>query len=169
MKYKCKIDGTACRNGVTGECLKEGVLARLAGYRGAVVCRAQRALLTVLLEVGSANADDMRRLVELPPGISPKCFGSAPGPLAKAGIIRADGFCKTSRPKAHARPVTVWRLNDRSKAEQWLADHPDRDDNLDDSPVAQHGPLSSASPSVSTEQEPAANIAAMKGINSSEC
>ena len=97
----------------------------LAAHREAVIRRAQRALLTVLLETGSATADDVRELVELPPGIDPKCFGAAPGVLARAKIIRADGFAKTCRPVGHARPVTVWELADRTTAERWLADHPD--------------------------------------------
>jgi len=49
-------------------------------------------------------------------------------PLVNVGIVeKVHGGEKTSRPIAHARPVTIWRLRDRAGAERWLADHPDRD------------------------------------------
>lgn len=109
-----------------GERRKAHALDLLADRREAVVRGAQRALLTVLLEAGSATADDVRALVELPSGVGPKCFGAAPGALARAGIIRRAGYVPTCRPTAHARPVTVWELVDRAAAVEWLADHPDR-------------------------------------------
>ncbi len=108
-----------------GERRKADALAVLSTHREAVIRRAQRALLTVLLETGSATVDDVRELVELPPGVGPKCFGAAPGALARAKIVRADGFAKTCRPVGHARPVTVWALADRTAAERWLRNHPD--------------------------------------------
>jgi hypothetical protein len=111
-----------------GERRKQDAFAVLTTNRETVIRRAQRALLTVLLETGSATADDVRELVELPPGINAKCFGAAPGVLARAKIIRADGFAKTCRPVGHARPVTVWALADRPAAERWLRDHPDMPD-----------------------------------------
>jgi hypothetical protein len=108
-----------------GERRKAAAQNLLADHRETVVRRAQRALLSVVLEAGKATADDVRELVELPPGVNAKCFGAAPGPLARAKIIRADGFAKTCRPVGHARPVTIWALADREKAMRWLADHPD--------------------------------------------
>jgi hypothetical protein len=108
-----------------GDRLKIGALALLADRREAVIRRAQRALLTVLLETGLATADDVRELVKLPPGIGPKCFGAVPLALARAGIIQPNGFRNTARREGHARPVTVWRLADRAAALRWLADHPD--------------------------------------------
>jgi len=86
---------------------------------------ARRVLLTVLLDRGKGSADDWRDAVELPDGIDPVCFGAVPKPFALAGIIRRAGFITTSRPVAHARPVTLWELVDRTAAEQWLADHAD--------------------------------------------
>lgn len=115
-----------------GERRKAKSLALLADHREAVLRRAQRALLTVLLETGSATIDDVRELVELPPGVNPKVFGAAPGVLARAGIIEAAGFTKTCRPTAHARPVSVWTLADRAKALRWLNVHPDLPDPRDD-------------------------------------
>lgn len=74
------------------------------------------ALLTILLERGTATMDDVRAVVPVPPGVNPKAFGAVPGPLAKRSIIRKDGSRNTARPKAHARPLTVWALADRVKA-----------------------------------------------------
>jgi hypothetical protein len=120
--HKCN----PCKCGaIEGERRKLDAFAVLTANREAVIRRAQRALLTVLLETGSATADDVRELVELPPGINAKCFGAAPGVLARAKIIRADGFAKTCRSVGHARPVTVWALADRPAAERWLRNHPD--------------------------------------------
>lgn len=87
---------------------------------------ARRALVRHALACGSATADDVRDLVELPPGCSPKAFGAAPGPLAKAGIIERVAYTETCRPTAHARPVSVWRIRDRTKAERWLIENPER-------------------------------------------
>lgn len=109
-----------------GERRKADALLTLAERREVYVNRGRRALLQTLLAVGSANADDVRRLVKLPLEIDAKLFGAVPGPLARAGIIRAAGFLKTCRAVGHARPVTVWTLVDRDKASRWLADHPDR-------------------------------------------
>jgi len=117
-----------CRCSGEGEGQKQDAFAVLSVHREAVIRRAQRALLTVLLETGSATADDVRELVGLPPGVGPKCFGAAPGVLARAGLIRADGYAKTCRPVGHARPVTVWALADRDRALRWLRDHPDPPD-----------------------------------------
>lgn len=125
--YKTKCNPCRCGR-AEGERRKGDALALLTDRREAVVRRAQRALLTTLLETGSATADDVRDQVEVPEGVNPKCFGAAPGPLARAGIIRHTGFAKTCRPEGHARPVTVWALADRAAAERWLRNHPDRPD-----------------------------------------
>ena len=109
-----------------GEQRKRRTLTALEARRELYVLRGRRALLVTLLDVGSATADDVHDAVTLPADIKPTLFGSVPSPLAFAGIIRADGFVKTSRPKAKARPIQRWVLVNRAKAEQWLIDHPDR-------------------------------------------
>jgi hypothetical protein len=132
MTCNCKINCDPCKCGpVEGERRKQDAFATLTANREAVIRRAQRALLTVLLETGSATADDVRKLVELPLGIGPKCFGAVPLPLARAGIIFRDGYTPTSRPTAHARPLSIWRLADREAALRWLADHLDLPDPAD--------------------------------------
>jgi hypothetical protein len=115
-----------CRCGTAeGERRMADAFAVLAANREAVIRQAQHALLTTLIETGSATADDVKELVELPPGINAKCFGAAPGPLARAKSICADGYAKTCRPEAHARLVTVWRLANPEAAERWLREHPE--------------------------------------------
>lgn len=111
----------------------------LEARRALHVLRGRRALLGKLLADGTATADDVRAAVELPPDIDPKCLGAVPGALARAGIIRRVGFASTNRAAAHARPVSVWQLADRTAALTWLAEHPDRpdpspDDDADDEP-----------------------------------
>ena len=77
-----------------GELLKREALTLLEARREVYVLRGRRALLGALLCSGTATADDVRDAVELPPGINPKLFGSVPGSLAKAGIIRASRLCQ---------------------------------------------------------------------------
>lgn len=118
------IDPVPGREVSPGELLKERAHATLTIFRCPPVGLAQRALLRVILEQGTATADDVRLLVPVPAGTDPKFFGAAPGPLARAGIIRADGYRKSTRKAAHARPNIVWKLIDRAAALQWLILHP---------------------------------------------
>ena len=75
----CANNCNPCKCGaIEGESRKQAAFALLAATREVVIRRAQRALLTVLLETGSGTADDVRALVELPPGVNAKCFGAAP-------------------------------------------------------------------------------------------
>lgn len=110
--------------------LAEGVAARdaahalLSARRGDVVRLGQRALIQALLLADVATADDVREAFEVPAGVDPVCLGAVPGPLARAGIIRRDGWEPTTRPAGHARPVSRWRLLDRSAAVGWLMSHP---------------------------------------------
>lgn len=104
----------------TGRELKQRALDLLDAKRPDYVLLARRALLLAALANGTTTADDMRDAVELPEGMNPKVFGSAPGPLARAGIICRVGFDTTCRPQAHARPVSIWAIRDRLKAEAWL-------------------------------------------------
>lgn len=113
-----------------GERRKAEAHALLEAWREVFVNRGRRALLLKLLSNGTATADDVRSAVELPAGVGPKCFGSVPGQLARAGIIEHAGFVTTARPTAHARPVSVWQLRDRVAALAWLDAHPDRPDPL---------------------------------------
>jgi len=111
-----------------GERRKADILAMLAARRETCVNRGRRVLLARLLSHGSATADDVRHAVELPNKIDPRCLGSVPGPLARAGIIRSVGTTKTKRPEAHARKIDVWELVDHVAARDWLACHPDLPD-----------------------------------------
>ncbi len=107
-----------------GERRKGAALALLACNREAVIREGRRALLHVLLVRGTATIDDVRGIVRTPPGVNPKAFGVVPSQLANAGIIARDGYETSSRPEAHARPVTRWKLIDEAAATAWLAAHP---------------------------------------------
>lgn len=131
----------ACCSTAEGERRKADAHQTLEAQGELYVLRGRRALLACLLASGEATADDVRDAVELPPGIDPKCFGTVPGLLARAGIIRADGFAKTTRPAAHARALTVWQLVNATAAERWLQDHPDRPDADHDDKAKRQGVL----------------------------
>jgi hypothetical protein len=107
-----------------GERRRDAALALLAERRAAVVRRGQRALLTRLLDTGTATADDVRAAVELPPGVDPRLVGAAVRSLVVEGIIRSTGRTRSARPAAHARWVDLWAASDRDTALDWLAAHP---------------------------------------------
>ena len=62
------------------------------------------------------RSDDVRDLVPIPAGISPKLVGCVFRDLADAGILRRFGFRTSALPVAHARPLSVWRLADAASA-----------------------------------------------------
>src|SRR5262249_44911802 len=115
-----------------GERLKLAAHTLLEARREVYVRRGRRALLLQLLDAGTATADDVRAVVELPPGLNPKLFGAVPRPLAKAGMIRAVGHVPTSRKEGHGRPVMRWQLADRDAALAWLGVNPDLRDQAAD-------------------------------------
>ena len=108
-----------------GEEHKLNAHAVLTARRGLYVLRGRRALLITLLASGEATVDDIHDGIDLPDGIDPVCIGAIPGLLVRAGLIRRVGHVPTSRPDAHARPVSVWALADRAAVERWLVAHPD--------------------------------------------
>ena len=124
-RWPRRDDRPADRGRRESERRRDAAHAVLDARRESIIRQARRVLLTVLLERGAATMDDVRVVVIVPPGVDPVCLGSVPGAMARAGIIRADGAVRTSRPMAHARPLTVWRLVDRDAAEGWLRDHPE--------------------------------------------
>lgn len=77
-----------------------------------------------LLDRDTATIDDVRAAVPVPPGVNPKAFGAVPGPLAERRIIKAARYVKTGRAVGNKRPVTLWKLADRSAAAARLAAHP---------------------------------------------
>ena len=113
-----------------GERRKRRKFSLLEARRNIYVNRGPRALLARLLSAGTATADDVIAAVTLPPEIDPRCLGAVPGPLARAGIIRSDGFVKSARPERHDSYIQLWTLADRDEAHRWLAMHPDRPDPL---------------------------------------
>jgi hypothetical protein len=112
-------------DGADGEARKRAAHRLLEAHRERLILRARRALLIHLLAHDTGSIDDVRGAVPVPAGLNPKLFGTVPGPLALAGIIRAAGSRKTGRAVGHARPVTVWQIADRAAALAWLREHPE--------------------------------------------
>jgi len=134
MKCRCKAkcNKCRCRDTSEGEAKKADAMALLELRREVFINRGRRALLRAMLDGdGTATADDVRDLVELPTGIDAKLFGAVPHRLAYDGIIRNAGRVKTARAVAHGRWVELWRLADRAAAEAWLRSHPDLPDAAD--------------------------------------
>lgn len=108
----------------SGEERKQVAHALFEVYRKAYLRIARRTLLELLFEYGTASIDDVRDLVKVPDSINPKFFGAVPGTFAKLNIITAQSMVKTRRRVAHARHITLWRLIDIDKAQEWLRTHP---------------------------------------------
>lgn len=108
-------------NGVEGETRRDAALNMLRAHRADIVRECKTAALRVALDRGEVCADDVRAVVPIPSGVSPKLVGCAFRDLADAGVLRRIGFRNSNRPAAHARPVSVWQLADSACAIAWLA------------------------------------------------
>ncbi len=104
--------------------LKEEALAGHESTRKAILLKARHIFIRHLLNTGSATADDIRNKFEVPEGVNPNFLGSVPTPFTRGLIINRNGYVESSRPAAHARVVSVWRLINSRKAEAWLLDNP---------------------------------------------
>ncbi|MFM8272962.1 MAG: hypothetical protein ACKODX_11590 [Gemmata sp.] len=107
-----------------GEARRDAALNLLRVRRADLIHECTAAALRVALDRGEVCADDVRAVVPIPADISPKLVGCVFRDLADAGILRRDGFRNSTRPAAHARPLSVWRLADDAAALVWLAAHP---------------------------------------------
>ncbi|MFO0821976.1 MAG: hypothetical protein U0792_02470 [Gemmataceae bacterium] len=106
-----------------GERRRDAALNLLRVRRADLIREFTAAALRVALERGEVCADDVRPLVAIPDGISPKLVGCVFRDLADAGILRRVGFRNSARPAARARPLSVWRLADPAEATARLAAH----------------------------------------------
>ncbi len=139
-----------------GERRKAEQLANLEARRNLIVNRGRRALLLKLLAAGTATADHVRAAVDVPDGVDPRCLGSVPGMLARAGVIRRCGFNKSGRPERHASYIAVWELLNPDLARLWLTSHPD---------IPTPAPVDSPKASLfDTEQKPTTPTVAAAGV-----
>jgi hypothetical protein len=106
------------------EACRDAALNLLRDRRAALIRECTVVALRVALDRGEVCADDVRAAVPIPADISPKLVGVVFRDLADAGILRRSGFRTSTRPVAHARPLSVWRLADPAAAAAWLAAHP---------------------------------------------
>jgi len=107
--------------GADGEALRDAALNLLRVRRGELIREFTAATIRVAIERGEVTADDVRPLVPIPPDISPKLVGCVFRDLADAGILRRDGFRNSTRPVAHSRPLSVWKLANAAGASAALA------------------------------------------------
>ena len=108
-----------------GERRKLDALSTLRARHPERVHVAQVAMVRLLLERGRCTIDDVRAVLGLADGLPARWLGAVPGELRRAGIIRRAGFTETTRPVAHARPVSVWEPADAEAARAWLGVHAD--------------------------------------------
>lgn len=106
-----------------GESLRDGALSLLRARRADLIRKCTAAAIRVALDRGEVCADDVRAVVTIPADLSPKLVGVVFRDLADAGILRRVGFQNSTRPAAHARPLSVWRLADAAAALGRLAAH----------------------------------------------
>lgn len=111
-------------NGGEGEARRDAALNLLRVRRADLIRECTAAALRVALDRGEVCADDVRAVVPIPADISPKLVGVVFRDLADAGILRRAGFQNSTRPAAHARPLSLWRLADAASALARLDAHP---------------------------------------------
>lgn len=108
-----------------GRLRKDAALSLHEKHRQQFILAGQRLLLRLLLNSGTpVSIDAVRERLPLPAGVAPRACGAIPKALMAAKILESAGFVHSTRPEAHARPVTAWRLHDRAAAERWLMEHP---------------------------------------------
>ena len=107
-----------------GEARRDKALNLLRVRRADLIRDLTAAALRVAIDRGEVCADDVRALVPIPPDISPKLVGVVFRDLADAGILHRAGFRNSTRPAAHARPLSIWMLADADAAQAWFASHP---------------------------------------------
>lgn len=89
-----------------------------------IIHDARRMMAIWLEQFDSITADDVQDLCILPPDADPRVMGAVPKLFAARGWIRADGYERSKRPQAHARPVTRWVLVDRPAVVAWRENNP---------------------------------------------
>jgi hypothetical protein len=115
-------DAAPDHNGTAeGEARRDAAQNLLRARRAVLIRECTAAALRVALDRGAVCANDVRAVVSIPDGISPKLVGVVFRDLADAGILWRDGFRKSNRPIAHARPLSFWRLADAAGAVAALA------------------------------------------------
>ncbi len=119
-KHNCGYD----RDLFESRHLKEEALANHEARRGDLLLQVRHIFIRHLLEHGQVTADDIRSKFEIPKGVNANFLGSVPTPFTRGLIIKRNGYVESVRREAHARVVSLWRLINREKAEQWLLNNP---------------------------------------------
>jgi hypothetical protein len=107
-----------------GESRKRKAMDNHEAHRAEIILQARRRFVSHALSHGTVTTDDARDGLSIPEGVDPVCLGAVPGGLARKGIIRRTGYIRSKRPEAHARPLSVWQLQDAGKARAWLDANP---------------------------------------------
>ena len=119
------FDAAPTVNGAAdAEARRDKTLSILRVRRANLIRECTAAALRAALDRGEVCADDVRAVVPIPGDISPKLVGVVFRDLADARILRRAGYRPSTRPAAHARPVSVWQLADADAALAWLTAHP---------------------------------------------
>lgn len=105
----------------SGDDLRDAALDALRDHRADLIRECAAAALRVALARGEVSADDVRAAVPIPADVNPVFVGCVFRDLAADGILRRAGFRNSTRPAAHARPVSVWAIADAAEATARLA------------------------------------------------
>lgn len=103
----------------------DAAMGQLVDRRARWIRIAQRLIVRLALAGKTVSADDLRNIDV--GGIERNFFGAVFRLLNSAGVLIAAGYRPSEVPANHARPILMWVLRDRSKAEEWLRNHPDPD------------------------------------------
>ena len=106
----------SCNGLAEGEARRDAAHAGLEEHRPEIIRQLRIAAIRISFEKDEFTSDDVRAIVPIPEGINPKVVGAAIAALARANLFLEVGQQKSTRPEAHARRITVWRLVNHHEA-----------------------------------------------------
>lgn len=97
-------------NGSDGRAARQLAFDLFRTHRSELIAEASRIMVEIARTRGQVTIEDVRAAMTIPEEHDPRWLGAVPNGLARRGILRRVGFVETKRPKAHARPISLWEL-----------------------------------------------------------
>lgn len=96
----------AQRNLELGRAQRDSQLALFEVRDAAFLSRCRALALVIARQYGEVSINEIREILELPPGVSPNVYGA----VFKDRRFKAVGFTQANHPGAHARTIRVYAL-----------------------------------------------------------
>lgn len=93
-----------------GRAIRDSQLALFEVRDAAFLSRCRALALVIARQEGQVSINDIRAILEPPPGVSPNVYGA----VFKDRRFKAVGYTQANHPSAHARVVRVYALKEES-------------------------------------------------------